>query len=47
MLRERKHQLTKLLRRSNPMIELTLEQKIHVLFQLHNPNTKPPQDGKE
>ena len=47
MLRERKHQLTKLLRRSNPMIELTLEQKIHVLFQLHNPNTKPTQDGKE
>jgi len=47
MLRERKHQLTKLLRRSNPMVELTLEQKIHILFQLHNPNTKPTQDGKE
>ncbi|MGX9808803.1 hypothetical protein ACV3PA_16390 (plasmid) [Exiguobacterium acetylicum] len=47
MLRERKHQLMKLLRRSNPMVELTLEQKIHVLFQLHNPNTKPTQEGKE
>ena len=47
MLRERKHQLTKLLRRSNPMVELTFEQKMHVLFQLHNPNTKPTQDGKE
>ncbi|WP_214859032.1 hypothetical protein RIF24_16975 (plasmid) [Exiguobacterium acetylicum] len=47
MLRERRHQLTKLLRRSNPMVELTLEQKMHVLFQLHNSNTKPTQDGKE
>lgn len=47
MLRERRHQLTKLLRRSNPMVELTLEQKMHVLFQLHNSNTKPTHDGKE
>lgn len=44
-LRERKTHLYKLLRRSNPMRELTLDQKVHVLYQLNNPNTKPQLDA--
>lgn len=40
-LLERLNQLKGLLSRSNPVINLTLEKKINILFQLFNPNTKP------
>jgi len=40
-LLEKKHSLKNLLSRSNPLLELTLEKKYDVLFQLNNPNSKP------
>lgn len=44
ILSERKSQIRKLLIQSNQMIELDLEKKINVLFQLSNLNTKPKVD---
>lgn len=43
-LLERKTHLRKLLVRSNPVIELDLEKKLNVLYQLSNPNSKPKID---
>ncbi|RKD26499.1 hypothetical protein BEP19_16815 [Ammoniphilus oxalaticus] len=44
-LREQKNHLKRLLARNNPMIELDLEKKINVLYQLSNLNSKPSMDG--
>lgn len=43
-LLERKTHIKKLLVRSNPVIELDLDKKINVLYQLFNPNSKPKFD---
>lgn len=43
-LQERKTQLKKLLGSSNPLIELDLQKKINVLYQLSNLNSKPKTD---
>ena len=43
-LQENKMQLKKLLGRSNPIIELDLQKKINVLYQLSNLNSKPKTD---
>jgi len=43
-LLERKMHIKKLLVRSNPVIELGLEKKLNVLYQLFNPNSKPKID---
>jgi hypothetical protein len=40
-LLEKLHQIKNLLSRSNPVIEISLEKKINILFQMFNPNTKP------
>lgn len=40
-LLEKLHQAKMLLSRSNPPVELTVEKKINILFQMFNPNTKP------
>lgn len=40
-LHDRKQQIRKLLSRSNPLIELSNDKKINVLYQLFNPNSKP------
>ena len=40
-LLEKIHQLRALLSRSNPLNVLTIENKMNILFQLFNPNTKP------
>jgi hypothetical protein len=40
-LLEKLHQLKSLLSRSNPVIELSLDKKMNILFQMFNPNTKP------
>jgi hypothetical protein len=40
-LLEKKQYIKNLLQRSNPVIELSLEKKYNILFQLNNPNTKP------
>lgn len=40
-LLEKIHQVKNLLIRSNPLLELTLEKKYDILFQLNNPNSKP------
>lgn len=40
-LLERKQQIRKLLSRSNPVIELSNNKKINVLYQMFNPNSKP------
>src|SRR5699024_3697141 len=43
-LLERKNYMKKLLSESNPMIDLDIDKKINVLFQLSNLNTKPRTD---
>lgn len=43
-LLERKSQIRKLLARCNPIIEISAEKKINVLYQLSNPNSKPKMD---
>lgn len=43
-LLERKTHIKKLLVRSNPVIELNMEKKLNVLYQLFNPNSKPKID---
>lgn len=40
-LLDRKNHIKKLLSKSNPLIELDIEKKVNVLFQLSNLNTKP------
>lgn len=41
---ERKSQIRKLLIQSNPMLELELDKKVNVLYQMCNLNTKPKAD---
>lgn len=45
-LLEKIHQLRGLLSRSNPLTVLSLENKMHILFQMFNPNTKPLSDNE-
>lgn len=40
-LLEKIYQIKNLLARSNPLVDLSLEKKLNILFQLFNPNTKP------
>lgn len=40
-LLEKSYQIKNLLARSNPLVDLSLEKKLNILFQLFNPNTKP------